>query len=257
VGEKQVGSGADIHMTLVQQAMLSGQPRSMLAPPPVTWKGVLQNKPERDEETTDVSLVPPQTANAIRELASVAEEVERAMAGLIEDQLIVVRRHVLWVEVEIRTDILFTSGVAQLAPPAVAVLEQLAAALKPFPNPIRVEGHTDNVPISTAAFPSNWELSSARAASVVHLFTKAGLDPARLAVIGLGEFRPAQPNTTPQGRGANRRVLLIILSTDAPPEGTYAEDRGKQEPEAEPVTTRTQMDALGVSAVMAHGEMTE
>ena len=87
------------------------------------------------------------------------------------------RRHGKWVEVEIRTDILFPSGVATLSPPAEQVLQQLAETLKPFPNSIRVEGHTDNRPISTAAFPSNWELSAARAASVVHLFTRAGMDP--------------------------------------------------------------------------------
>ena len=114
-------------------------------------------------------------------------------------------------------------------------MRQLAETLKPFPNPIRVEGHTDNRPISTSAFPSNWELSSARAASVVHLFTETGLAPARLAVIGLGEYRPAQSNSTPEGRNANRRVLLVILSGNTPPEGEYAEDRGKTEEPALPV----------------------
>lgn len=229
VGEKQVGSGADIQVTLVQQAMLSGQPRSMLTPPPVVWKGVMKNDPLASHEAAGSSAM--QTEKALRELASVADEVERAMAGMIKDNLIVVRRHGVWVEVEIRTDVLFPSGVALLSPKAIAVLQQLATTLKPFPNPIRVEGHTDNQPINTMAFPSNWELSSARAASVVHVFTKAGLEPARLAVIGLGEFRPAQSNDTPQGRDANRRVLLIILSTDGAPEGDYAKDRGESEPE--------------------------
>jgi chemotaxis protein MotB len=233
VGEKQVGSGADIHMTIVQQAMLTGQPRSMLAPPPIAWKGVVQNEPQNMQEATDASSPSKQTDKAFKELASVAREVERAMAGMIKDNLIVVRRHGLWVEVEIRTDILFPSGVAVPSPKAVTVLEQLAATLKPFPNPIRVEGHTDNRPINTVLFPSNWELSSARAASVVHVFTKAGLEPARLAVIGLSEFRPAQSNATPQGRNANRRVLLVILSSDGPPEGNYGDERGK--PEAESV----------------------
>jgi chemotaxis protein MotB len=143
-----------------------------------------------------------------------------------------VRRHGLWVEVEIRTDILFPSGVATLSDHAAEIIRQLAATLKPFPNPIRVEGHTDNRPISTRAFPSNWELSSARAASVVHLFTQEGMDPARLAVIGLGEYRPAQSNDTPEGRNANRRVLLIVLSGNGMPEGDYAGERGK--PDAEP-----------------------
>ena len=80
-------------------------------------------------------------------------------------ELVTVRRHSYWIEVEIRADILFPSGVATISPSAVPALQALAKALAPYPNPVRVEGHTDNVPIKTVAFPSNWELSSARAAT--------------------------------------------------------------------------------------------
>jgi chemotaxis protein MotB len=140
----------------------------------------------------------------------------------------------VWVEVEIRTDILFPSGVATLSPEAQNILKQLALTLKPFPNAIRVEGHTDNRPIKSAAFTSNWELSAARAASVVHLFTDAGMDPHRLAIVGLGEYRPAYPNDTEQNRNLNRRVLLVILSGTGNPEGDYAGERGQ--PEMEPTS---------------------
>jgi chemotaxis protein MotB len=235
VGEKTVGSGADIHMTIVQQAMLEGQPREMLAPltdSPIIRQGSRQSPDQaKNSEAMD-------SAEAAA-LESVAREVEQAMAGLIEKDLIVVRRHGLWVEVEIRTDILFPSGVATLSPSAITVLQQLAATLEPFPNPIRVEGHTDNLPINTRAFPSNWELSAARAASVVHLFMKAGLAPQRLAVIGLGEHRPIQGNETPEGRNANRRVVLVILGGNGMPEGNYGEERGEAEVEmpVEPAET--------------------
>jgi chemotaxis protein MotB len=225
VGEKAVGSGADIHMTIVQQAMLEGQPRSMFEPLTVTEP---RNGPSHHSTSTYDSETT-QSAEAVAQLEAVAQEVEQAMSSLVEQKLIAVRRHGHWVEVEIRTDILFPSGVATLSPAAIDILRQLAQTLKPFPNPIRVEGHTDNRPISTRVFPSNWELSSARAASVVHLFTEQGLVPARLAVIGLGEYRPAQSNDTAEGRNANRRVVLVILSGDKPPEGSYAEDRGKPE----------------------------
>ena len=81
---------------------------------------------------------------------------------------------------------------------------------------MRVEGFTDNVPINNFAFLSNWELSAARAASVVHLFTRLGIDPKRLAAIGYGEFRPLASNDTADGRARNRRVVLVIMSgTDA------------------------------------------
>lgn len=249
VGEKAVGSGADIHMTIVQQAMLEGQPRSMLEPSPINVSESQRNAHHATNTTYDSETY--QSEFAVQQLESVAREVEQAMASLVDQQLIAVRRHGLWVEVEIRTDILFPSGVATLEPAAVGILKQLAETLKPFPNPIRVEGHTDNRPISTRAFPSNWELSSARAASVVHLFTETGLTPSRLAVIGLGEYRPAQSNTTAEGRNANRRVVLVILSGNTPPEGDYAEDRGMEgtppPPPAEPaIAASTVSPAPGV-----------
>jgi len=88
--------------------------------------------------------------------------------------------------------------------------------LKNFPNPIRVEGFTDSVPINTVAFPSNWELSAGRAASVVHLFTNEGVEPRRMASIGFGEYRPIADNSTPEGRNKNRRVVIVVLeSADA------------------------------------------
>lgn len=242
VGEKAVGSGADINMTIVQQAMLDGQPRSMLEPAPLKVSDVV-SQGSRQASDNAYEAEAQHDPTAIAELESVAAEVEEAMGELIRDQMIVVRRHGVWVEVEIRTDILFPSGIATLSPEAQKILKQLAATLKPFPNPIRVEGHTDNRPIKSASFPSNWELSSARAASVVHLFTEAGMDPRRLAVLGLGEYRPSQSNDTEQGRNMNRRVLLVILSGSGSPEGEYAEQRGKPETEAvkppQPAATTT------------------
>jgi chemotaxis protein MotB len=195
VGEKQVGSGADIRMSIVQQVTLQGQPRSLLNPPNPVLAGV-------DERT--------------RQLREMAEEVEQAMGPLIDSGLVAVRRHDDFIEVEIKTDILFRSGVATVSTGASPVLAQLAGTLRPFTNPIRVEGYTDDRPIRTAAFPSNWELSAARAASVVHLLTDNGINPARLAVVAYGEHRPLRPNDSPEARNANRRVVLVILSSDPP-----------------------------------------
>jgi chemotaxis protein MotB len=113
--------------------------------------------------------------------------------------------------VKISTDILFGSGAAQLGPKATAALQALARSLRPWPNRVRVEGHTDDRPIHTAQFPSNWELSAARAASVVHLFADNGVAPQRMSVVGLGEYTPLQPNDSAAGRNANRRVTVTIL----------------------------------------------
>ncbi|MBS0611854.1 MAG: flagellar motor protein MotD [Proteobacteria bacterium] len=144
-------------------------------------------------------------------LARMEREVQKAMQELIDARLVTVRHENLGLVVEINTDILFPSGAAAFTPKAAPVLDRLAKVLQPFPNAIRVEGHTDDRPIRTAAFPSNWELSAARAASVVHQFTRAGLDPLRLEIVGFGEYRPRKPNTTDEGRNANRRVAILIL----------------------------------------------
>jgi len=141
-----------------------------------------------------------------------SDAVEQAMQDLISKEMIVVRRSESWLEIEISTDILYASGVATLSPEATPVLQRLAQILRPFPNPIRIEGHTDNVPISTVAFPSNWELSAARAASVVHLLMASGIEPQRMTVIGLGQYRPVASNDSVQGRNRNRRVILVVMA---------------------------------------------
>jgi len=156
-----------------------------------------------------------QAQRAAAALEQVAQGVEHAMHDLVAKNLVAVRRGDSSVEVEIRTDILFPSGSATLAPGAIDILTRLAESLRSVPNPIRVEGHTDDRPINTREFPSNWELSAARASSVVHLFSSRDIVPARLAVIGLGEYRPVKSNTTSEGRNANRRVVIVILSPDS------------------------------------------
>jgi chemotaxis protein MotB len=141
-----------------------------------------------------------------------ADSIEAAMAELVDDGLIQVRRDKRWIEVEINTSILFSSGSAQLSGQAQPVLRELAGKLQPLSNIIHVEGFTDNVPINNFEYLSNWELSAARAASVVHLFTRLGIDPQRLAAVGYGEYRPVASNDTPEGRAKNRRVVLVIMS---------------------------------------------
>ncbi|MEP7244424.1 MAG: flagellar motor protein MotD [Gammaproteobacteria bacterium] len=206
VGDKQVGSGADIKTSIVAQSMIDGQPRSMLTPLPMS-----AGAPTRPASESDTSSV---QAAAAKELQRVAEQVEQAMDDLVKANMVVVRRKDFWIEVEIKTDILFPSAKAQLEPKAIDVIGRLGASLAPFPNSIRVEGHTDNRPIKTVAFFSNWELSAARAGSVVRVLASKGISPDRLAVIGYGENRPTHPNATEDGRNANRRVVVVILSAE-------------------------------------------
>jgi len=143
-------------------------------------------------------------------------EVAQAMAGLIAKELIKVRSSETWLEIEIKDSVLFASGSARLQTEAIPVLEELANIFGKLSNAIAVEGFTDNLPIETDEFPSNWELSTGRAASVVHLFTARGIEPTRLSAVGYGEFQPIADNSTPEGRAENRRVVLVVSSSTSP-----------------------------------------
>ena len=149
-------------------------------------------------------------------LVHLQRQVESALKTLIDQKLVTVRRKSLWLEVEVNTDILFPSGSDAFSPAALPILRTLAHALKPLPNPIRVEGNTDDRPIHTAQFPSNWELSAGRAASVVHEFTRDGVDPMRLEIVGFGQYHPIASNATAAGRNENRRVSILILEDSGP-----------------------------------------
>ena len=178
-----------------------------------------------DQKTTSDGQLTPRDPTKTEPLSStdlpgalirMQRQVQDAMQSLIDAKLVTVRRENMWLEIEINADILFPSGAGEFAPAAEVVLDKLADVLKPFPNPIRVEGHTDDRPIKTAAFPSNWELSAARAASVVHQFMRQGIDPLRLEIVGFGEFHPRQTNATMEGRNSNRRVVVLVLEQVSP-----------------------------------------
>jgi len=145
-------------------------------------------------------------------LRKIAARISKDLAPLIDDKLVKVKRNDLWIEIEIKSSILFGSGKAALQGKARPVLQNVAKVLSDFDNQIQVEGFTDNVPIATENFQSNWELSASRAANVVHLFSRAGVRPSRLSAVGYGEFKPIADNNTAKGRQANRRVKIIVLS---------------------------------------------
>ncbi len=162
---------------------------------------------------------PPPTSDSVptdgvgqKALDDISEQIVKNLADLIDKGLISLRRDKLWLEVEIKTSILYSSGSAALEKTALPVLAELANILKAFPNPIQVEGFTDDRPINSVVYPSNWELSAGRAASVVHVFSRTGVQPERMAAIGYGEYRPIVSNETPEGRNRNRRVVLHILA---------------------------------------------
>lgn len=112
---------------------------------------------------------------------------------------------------DLKQDILFPSGRARLSDIGEETLAQVATALSEFPTRhFQVEGHTDDVPIKTERFPSNWELSTARALSVVKLFVSRGMDPENLSAAGYGEFQPRADNASSEGRALNRRIEVVM-----------------------------------------------
>lgn len=112
----------------------------------------------------------------------------------------------------------FNSGQAQLLPGAADKIKRIAAVLMQYGLDMRVEGHSDNVPIHNATFGSNWELSTARAMAVaMMLIDDAGFDPRRMSIAGYAQYHPAASNETPEGRRANRRVDIVIVAVSKPP----------------------------------------
>ena len=149
-------------------------------------------------------------AQAKQNLDVTEANLKSTLALFIADDLVSVTQTERGIEVEMKSKMLFTTGSARLSRTAIKLLRDVAGILKPLPNQIFVEGHTDNVPIRTILFPSNWELSAARAASVVHLLGRFKVNPDRMAAIGYGEHRPTASNASDSGRQKNRRVALII-----------------------------------------------
>ena len=214
VGETRASINESLPINEVNRMFTAGLPAYAQMPLPQA------NGTERVGQSSPGSADPRDAENKVRaeyELALSARlkqmeaDVSGALNKRVKDGTVTVRRRGDNLEVQISTDILFGSGEAQLGPRAVAALQALAGSLKPWPNGVRVEGHTDDRPIHTAQFPSNWELSAARAASVVHLFADNGVAPQRMSVVGFGEYAPLQANNRPAGRNANRRVTVTIL----------------------------------------------
>jgi len=144
------------------------------------------------------------------EFIRISEALQREFADLITEGLLSVNNNEEWLEIELKSSLLFPSAEAELSVIGDEVIIEISKLLSSSELPIRVEGFTDDRPMSSSRFPSNWELSAARASSVVKLLAEEGIAPTRLAAIGYGEFQPVASNQSPQGRAANRRVSLLL-----------------------------------------------
>ncbi|MBU6505852.1 MAG: flagellar motor protein MotD [Betaproteobacteria bacterium] len=153
-------------------------------------------------------------------MKNLLDDLNRVLAPLVSKGQVSVIQSGRGIVLDLNVRALFHEGDATLQPNAVKTLSEVAQVLKPGDLAIQVEGHTDNVPINTAQYPSNWELSSARASSVVRLFIKEGVDSKRLTAAGVADNQPLVANDTPEHRAKNRRVTVTILTPQVSAETT-------------------------------------
>jgi len=143
-------------------------------------------------------------------LNQIAGEIRNSFPELFEQELIHLGETENWLEIEINNSLLFASGEAIPNGKALEIITGLAKPLMQSDYPVNVEGFTDNVPISNERFPSNWELSAARAAAIVRILEQSGMSSTRLAAIGYGQHKPIASNEYEPGRQRNRRVVLVM-----------------------------------------------
>lgn len=157
-------------------------------------------------------LEPPINALA-KEREKIEQQVKAALPVNTQLGRISLSQNERGITVHIMEELLFASGSADLKEGALGVLDSLSGVLAQLPNDIRVEGHTDNIPIHSPAFPSNWHLSVARAVNTgFYMIEHHGLSPSKVSVVGYAEYRPLVPNVTESDRAHNRRVDIVIVT---------------------------------------------
>ena len=220
-GKYRVLSGSLVS-AFKRNASDSIQPTEII-PPPIEIEPELESEPEEPEPEPaliqgeeEPILNEQETARVVRQqkMRGMASDIMHVLAPLVEDGSVSVTQSVQGIAIEINASVLFSPGHALLAESSTQTLRAVAAVVQGHEHEIHVEGHTDNMPIHTIHFPSNWELSTARASSVVRLFIENGVDPRRLTALGYGENRQVASNETPEGRTRNRRVTIMIMSNE-------------------------------------------
>lgn len=185
--------------------------------------------PLEDEQPVDKVSLKGFVSDSILEerylLRTALEQLENVLQPYIEKGLVEVKQNEFWIELEMNDELVFLSGRAEFSRKAGPILKEISDVVSQLPNEINIEGHTDNMPIGTVLFPSNWELSSARATAVVRAFIRYGVSPSRLSAIGYGKFHPIASNASEEGRNKNRRVVLVLMSQALSRHGTGSKER--------------------------------
>lgn len=182
-------------------------------------------------------LVEQKKSDERQRMKNIAKDIMDALQPLVAQGKVRLLETSRGVTIEINDSVLFPAGQAKLQPASMSAMRAIADVLAQTDFPITIEGHTDNMPINTPQFPSNWELSAVRATTVLRLFNEGGVGGERLTAIGYGETRPVETNTTQEGRARNRRVSILIDS-NRPEEPTELKEQ------------KTTAEVAGVSPVM-------
>jgi chemotaxis protein MotB len=169
--------------------------------------GLRELNPEAQRQSEQAKAEARKAAELSRAVEELQAYVERQALG----DAMTIDRSADRMVIRMKSAILFGEGQAVLAPAARAIIDGLVPALSRTANKLRIEGHTDDVPIATALFPSNWELSTARAISVADRLERGGIDRGRLSVAGYAEFHPLVTGAGAEQRAQNRRVEIVVL----------------------------------------------
>jgi chemotaxis protein MotB len=202
----------------VFQASTTRVPVDVNDPMPFSTVQVVDNI-ERTGGVARIASHPEGTLGSGKEngdLAQLQTELETTLAAEIKRKEIAMRREPDGLVISLREVGFFESGSAEMKSASQPAFDRIANLLRQHNCRVRIEGHTDNVPIHNAQFSSNWELSTSRATEIVRLLiVREGYNPNRLGAAGYAEFHPVAPNATAEGRGLNRRVDIVVLGQDA------------------------------------------
>jgi chemotaxis protein MotB len=183
---------------------------------PLHEEGGLASAPPRAVGSTVTPFSESTQINDPHDLAKARIQLESMLRKEVQNRTVRINQDSRGIVVSLAEAGFFDSGSAVVNTHGRGVLERIAGTLREMSEDLRIEGHTDTTPIRTAQFPSNWELSTARATHVLqYLLTNAKIAPERLSAVGYGEYRPVATNKTAEGRAANRRVDLVIITPEA------------------------------------------
>lgn len=174
-----------------------------------------EDEPEPIQNDNRENVSDPNELDNTDALDQLLNDVEKYLENEGLSEVIVANRTERGIVLVLQESVLFESARAELIDEAIPFLDKVGTLLENIPNFVKVEGHTDSRPINTVQFPSNWELSGARASSVVRYFTEEkGLNPIRFQIAGYADTRPVAPNDSSENMQLNRRVEIIILETE-------------------------------------------